>query len=238
MVAAVIVAVGAVVWSGRNPVATPSLSPSPSEMITTTPSPSPTVLLDGQYKLGPEKSSMTWQGQKTLIKTWVDRGTIDLKEGSVTVGDGAAVSGRVVVDMTSIAPVSTGRGKDEDALSKHLKSADFFDTTKYPTAEFKLTSLVKDGSSPDGYTVSGTLKLKGVTGAVNFPATINAAGDTLTMKASVPLDRTKWNVRYGSNRFFANLGDNVIDDVFTVTFTVSAARVPSETPSASPSPSK
>lgn len=212
------------------------ISPSPTASVV--PSSSPTVLKDGQYKLDPGKSNMTWQGQKTLIKTWIDRGTIGLKSGSVTVKDGKATEGNIVVDMATIVTLTTGKeGGGQDQQSKHLKSADFFDVVKYPTAEFKLTSLEKDSSSPDGYTVKGTLKLKDATRPVTFPATVTAEGETLTMKASAQLDRTQWNVRYGSDKFFDNLGDNVIDDNFTVTFTAVATRVTvTPTPSASASP--
>src|SRR5688572_29952406 len=145
------------------------ISPSPTASVV--PSASPTVLKDGQYKLDPGKSNMTWQGQKTVIKTWIDRGTIGLKSGSVTVKDGKATEGNIIVDMATIVTLTTGKeGGGQDQQSKHLKSADFFDVVKYPTAEFKLTSLEKDASSPDGYTVKGTLKLKDTTRPVTFPA--------------------------------------------------------------------
>ena len=222
IVAAAAVVVGAAYWTSTTTEVT--ASPSPSAQVS--PTPPPTVLEDGTYKLDPGKSGMAWQGQKTLIVTWIDRGTINLKDGAVTVKEGKAASGNVVVDMASITTVSTGKGKDEMQMATHLKSADFFYVKKYPTAEFTLTSLEKDASSPDGYTVAGTLKLKGITNPVTFPATVSIDDNTLTMKASVQLDRTRWNVRYGSNKFFDNLGDNVIDDNFAVTFTAVATKVP------------
>ncbi|MEK7124785.1 MAG: YceI family protein [Patescibacteria group bacterium] len=230
IVAAAAVVVGAAYWTSRTTEVTGS--PTPSVDV----SPSPTSLKDGRYELDADSSSMAWQGQKTLIKSWIDRGTIQLKSGSTTVADGKVTKGNVVVDMTSIVTLNTGKGDGEDTEAKHLKSADFFDVTKYPTAEFKLTSLEKDDSSPDGYTVSGTLTLKGLTRAVTFPATVITDDDTLTMKASAQLDRTRWNIRYGSDRFFDNLGNEVIDDLFTVTFTAVAHLVPSPTPSSSATP--
>lgn len=176
-------------------------------------------LRDGTYALDPAVSVMTWAGSKKIIKDYVDRGSISLLSGTTVVMDGKVASGSVVVDMNSIVASSTGRGGGQDGLARHLKSADFFDTEKFPTATFTLIKLT--GSENGMYRVEGTLTLKGVTEAVAFDATVKTQGEgRIVMDArSIQLDRTKWQVKYGSDSFFDNLGDNVINNVFEVSFT-------------------
>ncbi len=103
-------------------------------------------------------------------------------------------------------------------LSKHLKSADFFDAEQYPASVFEIASVKKDNTSENTYEISGDLTIKGITNPITFFAEIYAEGSALKARARVELDRSKWNVRYGSGKFFQNLGDNLIDDMFTVEF--------------------
>ena len=49
---------------------------------------------------------------------------------------------------------------DKEKLTKHLKSPDFFDVAKFPTATFESTEIKKEG---EGHTVTGNLTLHGVT---------------------------------------------------------------------------
>jgi polyisoprenoid-binding protein YceI len=92
----------------------------------------------------------------------------------------------------------------------HLKSDDFFSVEQYPTS-----SLVITGSSRfinDRATVTGRLTIKGKTEPVTFETTRKDG----TYSASFGVDRSKFDVRYGSDSFFDNLGDKAIDNVFTL----------------------
>lgn len=216
LLAVVIVGVG-VFWMKSVPADTSETSLTEGEA---TPTPVESFTLrDGTYVLDPAVSVMTWAGSKKLIKDYVDRGSISLLSGTTVVMDGKVASGSVVVDMNSIVASSTGRGGGQDGLARHLKSADFFDAETFPTATFTLSKLT--GGDNGMYRVEGTLTLKGVTEAVAFDATVKGQGeDRIVMDArSIQLDRTKWQVRYGSDSFFDNLGDNVINNVFEVSFT-------------------
>lgn len=206
-----------VFWIKRTPSQVPETSLAAGEV---TPTPSESFeLRDGTYVLDPAVSVMTWAGSKKIIKDYVDRGSISLQSGTTVVVDGKVASGSVVVDMNSIAPSSTGRGGGQDGLARHLKSADFFDAETFPTATFTLSSLT--GGDNGMYRVEGTLTLKGVTEAVAFDATVKSQGeDRIVMDArSIQLDRSKWQVKYGSETFFDNLGDAIINNVFEVSFT-------------------
>jgi polyisoprenoid-binding protein YceI len=97
-------------------------------------------------------------------------------------------------------------------LQGHLKSDDFFGVAKYPVA-----TLVITGSTPfDKGTgvVSGTLTIKGITNPIEFKAAIQKKDDGTWFFANITVDRTKYNIRYGSGSFFDNLGDKTIYDEF------------------------
>lgn len=172
---------------------------------------------DGTYTVAPDKSTAAWQGSKPRITDYIDTGTLGIKSGSFTITDAKLVSGSLVFDMSTIKTLMTGKKTGEGMMEKHLKSADFFDVEKYPTAQLIMKEAIP-GSTPGNYTVKGDLTIKGVTNAVEIPVTVASADKTLMIDSTVTLDRTKWNIRYGSGQFFKDLADNVIADNFTVIF--------------------
>ena len=176
------------------------------------------ALPDGEYVIDSARSELKWEAKKKLIVGYTDRGTIKVSDGSFTVADGAIVSGSAVVDVNSIAVASTGSGKDESRLARHLKSPDFFDATTYPTAKIVLTKSEKlEGDiSRNDFNILADLTIKGITNPVVFPAKIYQSSANIIAEAAVALDRSKWNVRYGSETFFDNLGNNIIENNFTV----------------------
>lgn len=186
----------------------------------------PAVLADGEYVLDPARSELKWEAKKKLIVGYTDRGTINVAEGSFAVANGVIVSGSAVIDMNSIAVASTSRGKDESVLARHLKSSDFFDASTHPTAKIVLTKSEKLEGSADGnnFNVSADFTIKGITNPVSFPAKVYELGGDLVVEAAVVLDRSKWNVRYGSETFFDNLGNDIIENNFTVFLKAIAAK--------------
>jgi polyisoprenoid-binding protein YceI len=167
-------------------------------------------------------SRIVWTGKKV---TGAHTGTVALKAGQVLVQNGQIAGGEFTVDMTSI--------KDEDLkdpgmngkLIGHLKSDAFFDVQKYPASQFKITSMKPLTSSSPGqptHEITGDLTIKGITKPLTFPATITIADKKATGIANVTVDRTAYDIRYGSGKFFQNLGDKMIDDTFTVQLQLSA----------------
>lgn len=74
-------------------------------------------------------------------------------------------------------------------FDEHLKSADFFDAAKFPTATFKSTKVEAAGANK--LTVTGDLTVKGTTKPVTLDVTINGAGEHPMMKVpSVGFDAT------------------------------------------------
>ena len=149
-----------------------------------------------------EESTIEWQGFKP---TGSHKGTINMQSGSFTTKDGKIQSGSFVIDMSSIK-----ESKDNARFEGHLKSADFFEVEKFPTSTFKITGLEeKDGNT----LLSGNLTLKDITNNVTFPITVTNEADVLTVSSEVfTIDRSKWNLRYGSKSFFDNLKDKFIND--------------------------
>ena len=62
------------------------------------------------------------------------------------------------------------------------------------------------------YKVLANLTIKGITRPVSFAANIKFDNLKFSAEANIKIDRTKWNIRYGSGTFFENLGDRMIKD--------------------------
>lgn len=177
--------------------------------------------LNGTKEFDTSASSAKWTGSKTLIKDYYDTGTINVKSGNAIFSKGTLTGGTVVFDMNSIATTSTGNGNSADALSgqaKHMKSADFFDATTYPEAQFVITGAAKESGTT--YLLSGNLTMKGTTNPISFPAEVSSTSGKATISGTATIDRTLWNINYGSDKFFQDLGDKVINDIFTLEFKV------------------
>lgn len=173
---------------------------------------------EGTFVVDTEKSVINWEGRKPLLANYADKGTLKIKSGKVEIKDGVPVSAEVMMDMNTIHTLSTGKGSGESMMEKHIKSADFFDVAKYPEAKF----VAKSGAqvSTSTFDLKGDLTIKGITKEVTIPVKVaNVSGSGATVTGKVELDRTLWDIRYGSGKFFKSLGDNVIDDMFTVEFT-------------------
>jgi len=163
-------------------------------------------LTNGQEKLTAikEKSKLSWLGEKV---TGQHSGSINLQSGWINWMDNKIVSGEFDIDMSSIKDA-----EGSERLEGHLKSEDFFGVEKYPTSKLVIT-----GSSPfekGSGLVKGNLTIKGVTNPIEFRATMQKVEEGTWFYTNIIIDRSKYNVRYGSGSFFDNLGDKTIYDEF------------------------
>ena len=152
------------------------------------------------------KTTLLWLGEKV---TGQHTGTIKLQSGWLNWQDNKIVSGEFNIDMASLK-----ESENNKMLMGHLKSDDFFGVVKYPVAKLTIT-----GSTPfdkGNGVVSGTLTLKDITNPIEFKASMQKKDDGTWFFANVTIDRTKYNIRYGSGSFFDNLGDKTIYDEFKV----------------------
>lgn len=155
------------------------------------------------------KSVITWKGYKV---TGEHAGTLKVKSGDLNFAEGKLTGGNFVIDMTSMA-VTDLQGGMADKLAGHLKSADFFGTEKFPTAKFEITKVVSRGKAGE-YKLTGNVTIKETTKEIKFNAMVTEANGVKTAKADITLDRSEFDVRYGSGSFFDNLGDKTIYDEF------------------------
>lgn len=161
------------------------------------------------YDLNLEKSAIVWKARKV---TGAHEGTVKLQSGGLEYTDGVLTGGTFTVDMTTI-DCTDLEGEWKDKLVNHLKSADFFGVETYPTATFVITDVVSRGK-PGEYKIVGDMKIKNKTNEVKFNAVIDDSGEGRTGTANITIDRSEYDVRYGSGSFFDNLGDKTIYDDF------------------------
>jgi polyisoprenoid-binding protein YceI len=156
-----------------------------------------------------EKSTVNWLGKKLLGQ---HGGTVKLAKGSVVMNNGILGGGEFTIDMTSIACTDISDADMNARLIRHLKSEDFFAVEKFPEAGLKITKVMRltDPDKAGQYTVTADLTIKGITNTIEFPVEVAAKGKGYTASAKITIDRSKWDVRYGSSSFFDNLGDKAI----------------------------
>jgi polyisoprenoid-binding protein YceI len=171
-----------------------------------------------KYTVDNSISSMEWIGKKV---TGQHNGTILVKQGDVTVKDGMITGGTLMIDMNSIVVEDIKDEETNAKLSGHLRSDDFFGVEKHPMSKLVINKVEKKG---DKYHIHGDLTIKGVTEKVEIPATIKMENGKLVAIGETEIDRTKYDIRYGSGKFFEDLGDKMIYDTFTVKFKVGAKK--------------
>ena len=172
------------------------------------------------YAVNKDGSTIEWKGFKP---TGSHNGTIPTERGVLDLADGKIVGGSFLIDMTSIAVTDIPADDEGNAkLTGHLTSADFFDVEKHPSASFIVTGL----EDVDGKTMlSGNLSLKEAKNNVTFPVTVSNENDVITLSSEAfTIDRTKWNVQYGSKSIFDNLGDKFINDDIELKIMFKAAK--------------
>ena len=74
------------------------------------------------------------------------------------------------------------------------------------------------------YTVNGDLTIKGITHPVEFKVKQTKTNNGIKIEGVATIDRTKYNIRYGSGKFYEKLGDNMIYDDFEVKLSVLASK--------------
>lgn len=159
-------------------------------------------------------SKIHWLAKKV---TGQHEGTIAISSGSLVTSGNKVTGGSFVIDMKSIVCTDITDAEYNKKFIGHITTGDFFEVEKFPTATFKITKVA-------GANITGDLTLHGITKAITFPAKITVAGGKTTATASIPVDRTDFNVKYGSKKFFESIGDKAIDDVFNLDVTLVAGK--------------
>ncbi len=162
-------------------------------------------------------SKLTWKGYKV---TGEHAGTIALKNGSLQIDHGMLKGGSFEIDMNSMACTDL-QGEYADKLMGHLKSPDFFNAAGFPTAKLVIKKAIATDSKGN-YNIVADLTIKGITKEVKFNSALAQTEKQATATGKVVIDRSEFDIRFGSGSFFDGLGDKTIYDDFDINFTLVA----------------
>lgn len=164
------------------------------------------ILLGQKYNIDTKQSVITWKGSMLFDIDEEHVGYVYLSKGILGIENGKLVGGSAVIDMNSI------EYKDKASKNtpiKHLKSADYFDVSKYPISTIAITKV----ESVRGHTIiKGDLTLKGVTHPVSFPVKMIIQEGIVKANGKLIIDRTDWGIRYRSGKFYDDLADQAVSD--------------------------
>lgn len=162
--------------------------------------------LGQKYSIDTKESVVTWKGSM-LIGSNSHTGYVYISKGELMIENGQLMGGTAEVNMNTIEDNKHG---SNNGLVKHLKSPDFFDVEKFPISAIIITKV--ESTNNEDKKVTGNLTIKGITHPVTFPAKINVEDGIVQMDGKLVIDRTQWDVRYNSGKFYYNLADETISD--------------------------
>ncbi len=152
------------------------------------------------YQFSSERSRVSWTGYGE-VGDYSLTGTVPVKSGWCRFSDNTVSAGEVVIQMNGM------KHRSEDLIA-HLKGEDFFYTEKFPESSFVLQTCVAAGK--DSVLLTGNLNLRGITKPVSCKAAITRFDSECRIAGTLVVDRTQFEIKYGSRSFFGNLGDQAI----------------------------
>lgn len=155
---------------------------------------------DGSSYAIDSTTTIQWTGSKPSGK---HEGIFKINEGTLLVKNNSLSGGNFIINMQSLTNLDlAANAENKGKLEGHLKSPDFFDVEKYPTAKFEITSVepytadsstkLKDAT----HLIKGNLTLKDSTKNISFPAKITIDANTAVASADFNIDRTLWGINY------------------------------------------
>ena len=162
-----------------------------------------------KYVITPQNSQITFVASKV---TGSHNGSFGDFSGQIDY-NGTPEQSRVNINIKSDS-ITT----DTPDLTKHLKTADFFDVAKFPEATFVSTAIKAGGENGASHTVTGNLTMHGVTKSVTFPATINVTPDVATVDSTFTINRKDFGLNY------PGAANNAIRDNVVMTLKIRASK--------------
>lgn len=151
--------------------------------------------------ISPETSKVEFTGSKVTGKH--DGGFKSFK-GTIDLVNNKPEESKVSVDIDTNSIFT-----DDEKLTGHLKSADFFEVEKYPKATFVSTKIVADAAKGAGnYTVTGDFDLHGQKKSITFPAKITVSDAEVAVDAEFSINRKDFGIIYAGKT-----DDLIRDDV-------------------------
>jgi len=178
-----------------------------------TATPQEPLLKDGAYHIDPAASVLEWTGRNFNNRHY---GRIPFSSGEIAITNGELRRGEITLDMTGISNLDLQDETYRQMLISHLKSDDFFAVERYPSASITISGWLPIAGATPGtpdHTVQGELTIKGVTRGIVFPVAVSPQEDgSLKAQAAFDIDRTAWNISYGSGKLFEKLGMHLVHD--------------------------
>ena len=178
-----------------------------------------TTVQAADFTIDKTASKVKWEAKKV---TGQHNGTINFAEGVVAADKSQITGGTFVIDMKTIVDTDLTDAEWNKKLIGHLESDDFFGVLKFPVSRMEITKVSK--LSGDDYHFTANLTIKGISNPVEFDAKVNVNGNQLSAVGVITVNRTKFDIRYGSKSFFPSIGDKMIYDDFTLAFEVVAQK--------------
>ncbi|WP_130733949.1 YceI family protein [Flavobacterium sp. J27] len=165
-----------------------------------------------KFNIHPESSLVSWTGKKVL---GLHTGTIQIQNGYLTLHHEEIVDGEISIDMTTINITDISDKSIYKNFLDHLNNSDFFAVDQYKTAQLKIVSGKKENNQ---YHISGNLTIKNQTHPITFYMSVDILTDFLHALGEITIDRTQYDITYGSGKFISNLGNKLIYDEFVLQF--------------------
>ncbi|MFM1998890.1 MAG: hypothetical protein RL204_837 [Bacteroidota bacterium] len=180
-------------------------------------------LTDGKFNIDYKASTINWHAEKVTGSG--HDGTIRVSSGQVTVAKGNVSAGKMKVDMNGITCTDLTDAEMNSNLINHLKSADFFNTAAFPDANFEVVSVKAEADKAGNtHKITGKFTIKGITKEITFPAKVTGTATQVNINGTFNLDRSLFDVKYGSTSFFDSLGDKAINNDIRLTFNLVAKK--------------
>ncbi len=174
-------------------------------------------LPDGECELDFNASSLEWLGRNLLNK---HHGLLKISRGVIEFQDGMPVSGEFTFNMKGMTCTDLAGSNLHDVLIAHLQSDDFFDVERFPEAVFDMGKAQRmPGSTPGAVNMNlvGDLTIKDITRPLSIPAVAGMTPEgQFALQASFSIDRTLWDVIYGSGQFFHRLAGHLVNDLIDI----------------------
>lgn len=162
------------------------------------------------YAFDGSNSTVGFVGAKI---TGTHEGSFKKLQGKVVIPGDDLTKGSVSVDIDTTSVVT-----DQEKLTTHLKSPDFFDTEKFPKATFVSTAVKAGGEGGATHTVTGNLTMRGVTKSITFPAKARLDGGAFSLDAEFKINRKEFNITY------AGKADDLIKDDVLMKLSIKASK--------------
>lgn len=182
------------------------------------------------FQIDIPRSELKWNAFKP---TGTHFGTIPISGGKIYVDNGMITGGTIDFNIAGI-EVKDLDGEDKERLEAHLKGTipgkedDFFNVAQYPAASFRITGSTKLENDPLGtHMINGELTLRNITKPVSFKAQVDLASGNAIKATAEPfvIDRSQWEIKFKSKKFFDDLKDDFINDEVKLELTVGALKM-------------